>query len=109
MDPIDQLLLGGDADASEHSTGHFAEQILHQVEPRTVRGHKYEYEALRHGVQIGTRFPGDMGGMVIQQQADLLVRRVLAVQLPEEADEVGALVRVADGLSDAPAVEIEAR
>ena len=62
MDSIDQFLLGVDADASKHGTRHFAEQILHQVQPRPVRGHKYEYEALRHGVQIGARLFGNMGG-----------------------------------------------
>ena len=45
--------------------------------------------------------------MVVQYQTDLLVLRIGAVQLVQECDEIGAVVRVADGFDDPPAVQIQ--
>ena len=47
--------------------------------------------------------------MVVQHQADLLVLGIGAVEFLQEGDEVGALVRVADGFDDSPTMQVQAR
>jgi hypothetical protein len=94
INAIDQFLLGGHADSSQHRSRHLAELILDEVQPQAVRG-EHEDEVLRHGLQVAPCLFGDVRGMVVQHQADLLVLRIGAVEFLQEADEVGAFVRIA--------------
>ena len=107
MDAVDQLLLADHPDSSQHRSSHFAELILDQIQPGAVLWREHKGEALRYGVEIAPRLFGDMRGMVVQHQTDLLVRRISAVQGLQECDEVGAVVRIADGFNDPPAVQIQ--
>ena len=107
MNAVDQLLLAGHADPSQHRTSHLAELILNEIQPRAVCRCEHEDEALRHGLQVAPRLFGDVRGVVVQYQTDLLVLRLGAVQLVQECDEISALVRVANGFDDPPAVQIQ--
>ena len=84
MDSVDQLLLAGHADSAQHRTRHLAELILDQVQPRAVCRREYEDEALRHGLQVAARLFGDVRGMVVQHQSDLLVLRISSVPTSSE-------------------------
>src|ERR1700691_5241789 len=81
MNSVDQLLLAGYADSSEHRTRHLAKLILDQIKPRTVFWGKHKNEPLGHGLQIAARLFGDVRGMVVQHQSNLMVLRIGAVQL----------------------------
>ena len=67
MNSVDQLLLAGDADSSEHRTRHLAELILDQIQPRAVFRCEHKDEALGHGLQVAARLFGDVRRMVVQQ------------------------------------------
>ena len=47
VDAIDQLLLAGDADATQHRSRHLAEHGFHNIEPGSMLGHKDELKPLR--------------------------------------------------------------
>src|ERR1039457_2900452 len=107
MNSVDQLLLAGYTDSSQHCTRHLAELILDQIQPRTVGRCEYKNEALGYGLQVAARLFRDVRGMIVQHQSNLMVLRVGAVQLPEEGDEVAAVVRIADGFDHSAAVQIQ--
>ena len=108
MNAIDQLLLAGHADSSQHGSSHLAELILDEIEPRSMGRREHEDEALWHALQITPRLFGDMRRVVVQHQADFMALRIGTIEFLEKDDEIGAFVRVADGLNDAPAVQIQA-
>src|ERR1700722_2290558 len=67
-----------------------------QARKRTVRSCKARRN--RDGVR----------GTVVQHRADLLMLRIGIVEFLQEGDEVAAFVRVADGFSDSPTVQVHA-
>ena len=75
MNSVDQLLLAGYADSSEHRTSHLAELILDQIQPRAVFRREHKNEALGHGLQVTARLFGDVRRMVVQHQSNLMVLR----------------------------------
>src|SRR5450755_1327883 len=60
MNSVDQLLLAGYADSSEHRTRHLAELILDQIQPRTVFWCEHKNESSGHGLQVAARLFGDV-------------------------------------------------
>src|ERR1700692_1193853 len=108
MNAIDQLLLAGHADSSQHGSSHLAELILDEIEPRSMGRCEHEDEALWHGLQVTPRLFGDVCGVVVQHQTDFMALRIGTIEFLQKGDEVGAFVRIAYGLNDSPAVQIQA-
>src|ERR1700674_1958606 len=108
VNSVDQFLLADYADSSEHGTRHLAELILDQIQPRAVFRREHENESLGHGLQVAARLFGDVRGMVVQHQSNLMVLRIGAVQLLQESDEIATGVRVADGFGHSPTVQVQA-
>src|SRR5215469_12261496 len=106
MNALDQFGCAANTYSSQHCPRHLAELIFDQVQPGAVCWGEHKNEPLRHGLQVTARLLGDMRRMVVQDQPDLLLFRIRAVQLFEKGDEVAAVVRLADGLDDLPTVQI---
>ena len=81
VNSVYQLLLAVYTDSAEHRTRHFAELILDQIQPRAVLRREHKDESLGHSLQIAARLFGDVRGMVVQHQPDLMVLWIGAVQL----------------------------
>ena len=107
MNSVDQLLFAGYADSSEHGTRHLAELILDQIQPRAVFRCEHENESLGHGLQVAARLFGDVRGMVVQYQSNLMVLWIGAVQLLQESDEIATVVRVADGFGHSSNMQVQ--
>src|SRR5260370_38826687 len=105
MNAMHELVMAGDGDSLRHRASHLAELMLDEIQPRAVGRCEHEDEALWRGLQVAPRLFGDMSGMVVQHQTDLLVLRIGAVEFFQEADEVDAYVRVTDGFNDFPAAQ----
>ncbi len=52
MNAVDQLLLAGHTDSSQHAASHLAKLNLDQIQPRAVLGREHKDEALWHGLQV---------------------------------------------------------
>ena len=81
MDLVDQFLLADYADSSEHRARHLAELILDQIQPRAVFRCEHKNESLGHRLQVAARLFGDVRGMVVQHQSNLMMFWIGAVQL----------------------------
>ena len=108
MDSIDQFLFRRHPDFPQHGAGHLAEEILGEIQPGAMFGNEYEFKALGFSRQITLCLFGDVSGMIIQNQAQRLGRRVGSIQFGQECYEVTALVGIAHNLGDDPSVQIEA-
>ncbi len=84
VDAIDQFLFAGDADATEHSSRHLAEHGFHDVQPGAVLGCEDELEPLRVKAKVSSRFLGNVRRMIVQQQPNPGLRRILGVCFPTE-------------------------
>src|SRR5271167_4396419 len=96
MDALNQFFFRGYPDTAQHAPRHLAEQGLDQVEPGTMRGGERKAETPRYRLQVGLRFPRDMGRMIVQQQANRSLRGVGGIELMQEGNEITAFVAVAD-------------
>ena len=96
-------------DLPEHAARHLAEHILHQIKPRTVLGNEDEQKALRPTRQVALRLLRDVGGVIVENEAQRRGRRIGGIQLFQELNEVLALMRLADDLGDCATVQIQTR
>src|SRR6185369_432201 len=108
MNSVDQLLLAGYAQSSEHRTRHLAELILDQIQPRTVFWCEDKNESLGHGLQVTARLFGDMCGMVVKYRLNVLYLRIGVVQFLYECDEIATVVHVTNDLCHSYGVQIQA-
>lgn len=60
MDSVDEFLFRADADLAQHGVRHFAEEVFHQIQPRTVFRNEDELKSLWPGRQIALRLAGDV-------------------------------------------------
>jgi len=100
LDASLEFFFGRHPYTAEQGLGHLPKERLDQVQPGAVRGGEDEFEPVRHRGQIGSRLPGKMGGVIIENHANarrsgvvgvrstlgLLVRRVAAI--PETVSSV---------------------
>ena len=61
---------------------------------------EHEFESVGQGCQKGSRFPGSVRRMVVQNQPKFGCGRVVGVQLTEKSDELSASVAVDDRTVD---------
>lgn len=76
-EPLLEFLFGGDADVAQDGAGELGEEAFDQVEPRAVLGREGESEPA--GGLLGEpslRLPGDMRGMIVEDQVDRRMGRV---------------------------------
>jgi hypothetical protein len=109
VDSLDEFLFALHPDLPEHAARHLAEPILHQIEPGTMLGNEDERKALRPTCQVALRLLRDMGGVIVQNQAQRRGGGIGRIQLFQELNEVLALVRLADNLGDCATVQIQPR
>ncbi len=96
IDSVGELFFVLNPDASKHLLGHFAEESLDKIQPRTMGGCEHELESARNRVQVHLCLPGSMGGVVIENQSDLIAFWILSVQFLQELHEIRAFVGFAD-------------
>ena len=81
-DPILEFLFGCDADVAQHRAGEFGEEAFDQIEPGAVGGREGEFEAAgRLMGEPSLGFLGNMRGMIVEDQLDRCVRRILVTML----------------------------
>ena len=74
-DAVLEFLFGCDADVAQDGSSELGEEAFDQVQPGAVLGREGELEATRSGGEPCIRFFGDVGGMIVEDQADRGVRR----------------------------------
>src|SRR5437660_757764 len=78
---------------AQHRTGELGEEALDEVQPGAMLRRKSELESA--GGLLGepsSGLPGDMGGMVVEDQVDRRMGRIGRVDQLEELDELAATV-----------------
>ena len=96
-DAFPELLFGRDADMAQHGAGQLGEEALDEVEPRAMLGSEGELEAARGLLgEPGFGLPGDMRGMIVEDEVDRGVGRIGFVETLEERDELAAAMAVLD-------------
>ena len=75
---------------SEERTRHLAEQRLDNVKPRAVSGSIDVLETIGPGGQKGPRLLGDVGRMIVQNQPDGEVGRIVTIQVLQQGDKLPA-------------------
>ena len=70
-DAIPELLFERDANMAQHGAGQLGEEALDEVEPRAMLGSEGELEAAC-GLfgEPGFGLPGDMRGMIVEDEVD---------------------------------------
>ncbi len=68
MNAIDQFLLAGHADSSQHRSGRLAELIFDKIQPRAMGRCEHENEAQRRDLQVALRLLGDVRGVLVQHR-----------------------------------------
>ena len=93
-DSILEFLFGCDADVAQDGAGELGEEAFDQVQPGAVLGREGELEAARSGGEPRIRLFGDVGGMIVEDQADRGVRRIGGIDQLEKVDELAAAVAI---------------
>ena len=92
-----EFLLGGDADVAQDRTGQLGEEALDEIEPGAVLGSEGELEPAPGLIgEPSSRLPGDMRGMIVEDQVDRRVGWVGGIEDLQELDELAAAVTVLD-------------
>src|SRR5213080_2240561 len=92
-----EFLFGRYADMAQHGASQLGEEALDEVEPRAMRGSEGELEAaggLLGEPRLG--LPGDMCGMIVEDEVDRGVGRIGFVETLEERDKLAAAMAVLD-------------
>jgi hypothetical protein len=75
-DAVGEFLFGCDADVAQDGARELGEEAFDQVQPGAVLGRESELDATRSGGEPCIRLFGDVGGMIVEDQADRGVRRI---------------------------------
>src|SRR5712691_2298939 len=90
QDALAEFRPGADPDMPQKRPGHFAEEGLHKVEPRSMLGCQHVLEAVGPGSPIAVSRLGNMRRVVVQNDANSAVSRVVLVEVLEQGDELPA-------------------
>src|SRR5271156_1242173 len=100
-DAILEFLFGCDTDVAQDRTGEIGKEALDQVEPGPVLGSEGEFEAVLWLVgEPGSRFFGDVRGMIVEDQLDRGVGGIGSIEKLEEFDEFAAAMAILDKRMD---------
>jgi len=106
VQPICQFGLAGHADMPEDGSGGSREEGLDIVQPGAVNRRKDEFESSWPGRQVGHSFPGFMGGVIVQEDADQDPLRTGGIDAFEEGDELAAPVSAGYRMMDDAADQV---
>ena len=82
---------------AQDGAGELREEALDQVEPGAMLGSEGEVEPPSGLLgEPSSRLPGDMRGMIVEDQMDRGVGRVRRIEELEELDELTATVTISD-------------
>jgi hypothetical protein len=108
-DSILEFLFGCDADVAQDGAGECGKEALDEVEPGAVLGSEGEFEAARGLIgESGFGLIGDVRGMVVEDQLDCCVGRIVGVEKLEEFDEFVAAMAILDQGMDLVGEQIDA-
>src|SRR5580658_370702 len=104
-----ELVLGGDADATEYGAGGFGKEALDEVEPRSVLGSEDELEApFGSGREPSLGFSRNMRGVIVENDLDRGCRGVSRVEQTKEFDELATAMAISDQGIDLPGEQVDA-
>src|SRR3974377_2349969 len=109
QNPLSEFGLGRDPDLPQKRVSHFPEQRFHQVEPGAVLWGMNIMEAVGPSRQIGTSLTRDMSRVVIHNDPDLHIRRIMSIQVLEQRHEFSAPMPFLDSRHHVPVVQIQRR
>src|SRR5271166_1431542 len=96
-DGVFQFLLGCDADMAQHGTCELGEEALDEIEPGAVLGREHEGEATVALLgEPSLRLPGDVGGMIVEDDLDCGCRRIGGIELFEKGHELARAMAFLD-------------
>ena len=96
-DAILEFLFGSDADVAQDGAGELGEEALDEVEPRAVLGCERELEAAGRLIrEPGLCLPGDVCGMIVEDQLDRGVSRIGSIEKLEKLNELAAAMAILD-------------
>ena len=82
---------------TQDGTGKLGEEALDEVEPGAVLGRERKVEAACGScVELGSGFPRDVCGMIVEDQLDRGAGRIGGIEKLEEFDELAAAVALPD-------------
>ncbi len=83
---------GFHADMPKKRACHLSEESLDDVEPRSMSRRQHILEAVGSGCQERPRLFRDMRGMIVENDPDRALRRIIGVQIFEQSDELATPV-----------------
>src|SRR5207237_5317916 len=90
-----EFLFGGDPDVTQDRAGELGKEALDEVEPGAVLGRECEFEAVRGLLgEPGSRLPGDVRGMIVEDQLDRGLGRIGLIDELEKLDEFASAVEI---------------
>src|SRR5215470_8672835 len=93
-DTVPQLLPRLHAYMPQERSRHFAKKRFHDVQPRTVGGREDVLEAVRTSGQISLGLLGKVGRVIVQNQAQGALGRIIMVQVLQQGDKLPTAVAV---------------
>ena len=107
LDPLLEFGPGGDTDMPEKRSAHLGEEGLHQIETVPMLGRVNILKSVGTSRQVGPSLLGDMGRMVVQNDPETGMRRIIGVQILEKGDEFLAQMPFLDPGDDMAGREIQ--
>jgi hypothetical protein len=97
MDPRFEFFLGCDANAAEHGARHHGEEAFDKIEPAIMFRSKCKAEtALWLSGEPRLGLPGDVRGMVVEDQLDGGIGRISDVKFLEKTNELPRAMAIFD-------------
>src|SRR2546426_239441 len=93
----------------EESACHFGEQRLDNVEPRAVGGSVNVFETIGSCGQKGSGLLRDVGRMIVQNEPNRAVERVVGVEVLQQGNKLPAAVAPLDVRRHITGMQVESR
>src|SRR5437867_11731509 len=91
----------------KESACHLAKQCFHDVEPRAVGGSVDVFETIWPCGQKGPGLLRDVGRMIVQDEPDAAVGRVVGVEVLQQGDKLPAAMTPLDMRRDMTGMQVE--
>ena len=106
-DSLFEFRFGFDPDLPQERVRHLAKKGLHQVEPQAMFGRVDVRETVRPTRQISARLLRDVRRVVVQDNSDRQLGRIIGVQIFEQRDKLPAPMSFLDSSHHMPVVQIQ--
>ena len=94
---------------AEESARHFAEQRFHNIEPGTVGGSVNIFETIRPCDQKGSGLLRNVGRVIVQNEPNRVVGRIVSVQVLQQDDKLPATMTPFDVRRHMTGMKVEGR